>query len=252
MFAVMLRRYGLASQVGTVAVGTVVSMTGAPIPTLDVEVWSDVVCPWCYIGKRRLEQALRELAGEIDVHVTYRAYQLDPSAPHGSTMPVAEAYARKFGGSDKAQQLIDRVTETAASDGLKFRLDIAQRANSLLAHRLLWWADQPQSPVSQAAMKERLLHAYFIDGLNIGDVDTLASCAADVGFDRSTALDFLESGDGSAEVAAQIAEAGHLDITAVPTFVINRQWAVPGAQESDTFVNVLRRAAARTTEEARG
>ncbi len=227
-------------------------MTGAPVPQLDVEIWSDVVCPWCYIGKRRFEQALRELEGEIDVRVTYRAYQLDPSAPPGSTMPVIEAYARKFGGGENAQQMIDRVTETAASDGLKFKLDIALRANTLLAHRLLWWADQPESPVSQDAMKERLLHAYFIDGLNIGDVDTLANCAADVGFDRGVAIAFLESSAGAAEVAAQIAEAGDLDITAVPTFVINRQWAVPGAQESDTFVNVLRRAAARTADAAQG
>jgi predicted DsbA family dithiol-disulfide isomerase len=227
-------------------------MTGAPVPQLDVEIWSDVVCPWCYIGKRRFEQAVREVEGEIDVHITYRAYQLDPSAPPGSTMPVAQAYARKFGGSDQAQQMIDRVTETAASDGLKFRLDIAQRANTLLAHRLLWWADQPGSPVSQDAMKERLLHAYFIDGLNIGDVDILAGCAADVGFDRDAVLDFLESTDGVTEVAKQIADAADLDITAVPTFVINRRWAVPGAQESDTFVTVLRRAAARASDDAQG
>jgi predicted DsbA family dithiol-disulfide isomerase len=227
-------------------------MTGAPVPQLDVEIWSDVVCPWCYIGKRRFEQALRELEGEIDVNITFRAYQLDPSAPPGSAIPVVEAYARKFGGSERAQQMIERVTETAASDGLKFRLDIAQRANTLLAHRLLWWADQPESPVSQDAMKERLLHAYFIDGLNIGDVDILAGCASDVGFDRAAALEFLGSAAGVAEVAAQIAEAGDLDITAVPTFVINRQWAVPGAQESDTFVTVLRRAAARMTEDAQG
>lgn len=227
-------------------------MTGVPVPQLDVEIWSDVVCPWCYIGKRRFEQALRELEGEISVHVTYRAYLLDPSAPLGSTMPVIEAYARKFGGTEKAQQMIDRVTETAATDGLKFKLDIAQRANTLLAHRLLWWADQPESPVSQDAMNERLLRAYFIDGLNIGDVNTLAGCAADVGFDRASAMGFLESGAGAGEVAAQISAAGDLDITAVPTFVINRQWAVPGAQESDTFVSVLRRAAARTTDDAQG
>ncbi|HUF97295.1 MAG TPA: DsbA family oxidoreductase [Ilumatobacter sp.] len=227
-------------------------MTGTAIPHLEVEIWSDVVCPWCYIGKRRFESALDELDGEIDVRITYRAYQLDPAAPPGSTMPVAEAYARKFGGPEQAKQMIDRVTETAASDGLKFRLDRAQRANTLLAHRLLWWSDQPDSPVTQEAVKERLLRAYFVDGLNVGDPDTLADCAAEVGFDRDAVVVFLESSEGQAEVAAQIEQARDLDISAVPTFVINGQWAIPGAQEADTFVNVLRRAAARVAGAAQG
>lgn len=222
------------------------------VPQLDVEVWSDVVCPWCFIGKRRFEQALRELDGEIDVRVTYRAYQLDPTAPPGATMPVAEAYARKFGGPEQAKQMMERITETAEADGLKFRLDRAQRANTLLAHRLLWWAGQPESPVSQVVMKERLMQAFFIDGLNVGDPDTLADCAAEAGFDRAAVVAFLESDGGVAEVAAQIAEAGELDISAVPTYVVNRQWAVPGAQDSDTFVSVLRRAASRVADDAQG
>ena len=137
-------------------------------PRVTVDVWSDVVCPWCYIGKRRFERAVAELDGEIDVDVRYRPYQLDPTASPGKSQPVFEAYAKKFGGPQQAQIIIDRVTETAAADGIEFRMDRALRANTLLAHRLLWWAEQPGSPVAQADLKERLLQAYFVDGRDVG------------------------------------------------------------------------------------
>lgn len=212
--------------------------------TIQVDIWSDVVCPWCYIGKRRFERAVADLAGEIDIEVTYKPYQLDPTASPGKSMPVLEAYTKKFGGPEQAQMLIDRVTSAGAEDGLDFRLDRAMRANTLLAHRMLWLAAQPDAPCSQEALKERLLQAYFVDGLDIGDPETLASCAADVGFDRDEMIIFLESGDGRAEVADLIGQAVDLGISAVPTFVINDQWSIPGAQDSETFVNVLRRVVA--------
>ena len=210
-------------------------------PAIQVEIWSDVVCPWCYIGKRRFERAADELAGEIQLDVVYRPYQLDPTASPGRSQPVFDAYARKFGGPDQAKAIIDRVTEAAAGDGLDFRMDRALRANTLLAHRLLWLAEQPESPVPQATLKERFLQAYFVDGLDIGDPDVLADCAAEVGFDRSAAIEFLESDRGRNEVAGYLEQAADNGISAVPTFVINGQWAIPGAQDTDTFVNVLRR-----------
>src|SRR5690606_14782096 len=105
--------------------GTMSVAPSADRPRLDVDIWSDVVCPWCYIGKRRFERAVGEVADEIDVSITYRPYQLDPTAPPGSTQPVREAYARKFGGPERAAQIIDHVTRTAAGDGLGFRLDRA-------------------------------------------------------------------------------------------------------------------------------
>ena len=219
-------------------------MTAVPtseLPRVTVEIWSDVVCPWCYIGKRRFERALAELDGELDVDVRYRPYQLDPTASPGTSQPVFGAYAEKFGGPEQAQMIIDRVTETAAADGIEFRMDRALRANTLLAHRLLWWAEQPDSPATQAAVKERLLRAYFIDGDDIGDPDTLADLAAELGSDRDDVLRFLESDAGLAEVRGYLDEAGELGISAVPTFVLNGQWAIPGAQDPDTFVNVLRR-----------
>jgi predicted DsbA family dithiol-disulfide isomerase len=206
-----------------------------------VEIWSDVVCPWCYIGKRRFETALATLGDEIDVEVVYRAYQLDPTASPGTSMPVAEAYARKFGGPERARQIIDHVTSVAAADGIEFRLDRAKRANTLLAHRLLWWAEQPESGADQAAVKERLLQAYFVDGLDIGDAEVLADCLADLGLDRDVVASFLAGDGGIGEVYEQLAVAHANGITAVPTFVIDDAWAIPGAQDPDVFVQVLRR-----------
>jgi predicted DsbA family dithiol-disulfide isomerase len=219
-------------------------------PTVTIEVWSDVVCPWCYIGKRRfatgLDQARDALAAdgiEVSFDVSYHPYQLDPTASPGASGPVVEAYAKKFGGLERAEAILANVTATAADVGLEFNMDRALRANTLLAHRVIWLAAQPDSPIDQDVMKERLLKAYFTDGLDIGDPDVLADCAAEVGFDRSDVMAFLESDRGLAEVAAELDFANDNGITAVPTYVINGQWAIPGAQEPETFAQVLRKMA---------
>jgi predicted DsbA family dithiol-disulfide isomerase len=218
-------------------------MTGSD-EVVRVEIWSDVVCPWCYIGKRRFERAVAELDGELEIDVVYRPFQLDPTASPGSSMPVAEAYARKFGGPEQAKAVIGRVTAMAREAGIEFRMDRALRANTLLAHRLLWLAEPP-CPIPQADLKERLLQAYFIDGLDIGDPEVLADCAAEVGFDRDEVLQFLDGDSGSVEVKAMLHQAHEAGITAVPTYVIDRQWAIPGAQDPEVFVQVLRRFAAK-------
>ena len=210
-------------------------------PAIQVEIWSDVVCPWCYIGKRRFESAVEQLDGDIELEVVYRPYQLDPTASPGKSQPVIEAYAKKFGGPEQARAIIERVTQEAAGEGLDFRMDRALRANTLLAHRLLWLTELPGAPVEQATLKERLLRAYFVDGLDIGDPEVLADCAAELGFPSQDVLDFLESDGGKAEVAAYLEQAADSGISAVPTFVINGQWAIPGAQDADTFVNVIHR-----------
>ncbi len=214
-------------------------MATAPAP-IHVEIWSDVVCPWCYIGKRRFERALEELAGEVQVEYVFRAFQLDPTASPGKSQPVADAYAKKFGGPERAQAMIARVTSIAADEGLEFRLDRAWRANTLLAHRLLWLAEQPDSPVQQPMLKERLLLAYFHDGLDIGDPEVLATCASELGFDRDSVLAFVDSDAGMREVRENIEQAVEYGITGVPAFVINGRWSIPGAQDTDTFVNVFR------------
>jgi len=213
-------------------------------PHVEVEIWSDPVCPWCYIGKRRFETAVAELADEIDVHVVFKPFQLDPTASPGKAGPVLDAYAKKFGGPERAQAIIDHVTAVAADSGILFRMDRALRANTLLAHRLLWLA---QASDNQVALKERLLQAYFIDGLDIGDPEVLATCAADIGLDHDRVLAFLDSDDGIAEVHNELRVAAEMEITAVPTFVFDGRWMVPGAQEPDTFVQVLRRVVAKRT-----
>jgi predicted DsbA family dithiol-disulfide isomerase len=233
----------------TLAIMTVVSETSTR-PVVTVDVYSDVVCPWCYIGKRRFEGGLELLADEdlgVDFDVTYRPFQLDPTAAPGVAGPVVDAYARKFGGPERAAEIIDHLSRTAADVGLDFHMDRALRANTLLAHRLIWLAEQPDSPVTQDAMKERLLKAYFTDGTHIGDPDALADCAAEIGFDRDDIAAFLDSDRGAAEVAAQLDAAREQGITAVPTYVFNGTWQVPGAQEPETFAIVLRKMAAKAT-----
>ncbi len=208
------------------------------LPTVTVEIWSDVVCPWCYIGKRRFEQAVEALRDEVQFEVVFRPYQLDPTASPGKASPVREAYAKKFGGPERADQILAHLTSVAAGEGIEFHMDKALRANTLLAHRLLWLAE---ATGHQYALKERLLQAYFIDGLDVGDPDVLAECAADVGLPADRVRAFLDSDDGTAEVAAQLEFAVEAEITGVPTFVLDGKWSIPGAQDADTLVKVVRR-----------
>jgi predicted DsbA family dithiol-disulfide isomerase len=212
-----------------------------------VEVWSDVVCPWCYIGKRRFAAALDTLADDptfdTEIEVVYRPYQLDPKAPPGTTMSVSETYARKFGGPERAAAMIDNITGVAAADGLEFHLERAQRANTRDAHRLLWFAETSGPPGSQAALKEHLLAAYFVEGRNVGDPDELVEIAAAAGLDADEARAFLAGDGGQAEVAEALAFASEAGITAVPTYVIDGRWSIPGAQDPAVFVQVLQRLA---------
>ena len=214
-----------------------------------VEVWSDVVCPWCYIGKRRFAAALAELAGRprrstSPIEVVYRPYQLDPKAPPGAAMPVPEVYARKFGGPERAAAIIDHLTATAAADGLEFHLDQAQRANTRDAHRLLWYAEHHGGPGVQDAVKEQLLSAYFTRGRNVGEHRGPGRGSGRRGAGRGRVRRFLDTDEGRVEVEADLAFAAEHEITAVPTYVIDRRWSIPGAQDPDVFVQVLRRLAA--------
>jgi predicted DsbA family dithiol-disulfide isomerase len=222
-----------------------VDAAAGPTGPLEIEIWSDVVCPWCAIGKHRFESALAAIGDAVEVTVTYRAYQLDPTASPGRAEPVIDAYARKFGGPDKARAIIDHVTGVAAGDGITFDMDRAVRANTLLAHRLIWRAGLPDSPVTQSAVKGALLAAYFTDGRDIGDPDHLAEVLAPLGLDPAETVAFLDGDLGRAEVADEISRAAELGISAVPTYVIGGRWSIPGAQDADTFERVLRRLAER-------
>ena len=211
---------------------------------LRVDVWSDVVCPWCYIGKRRVERAVAEVAADIDVRITYWPFQLDPTAPIVGT-PVVDAYARKFGSRERAQQIIAHVTRPAADEGIQFHMERALWANTFDAHRLLWFSE---ATGQQSALQQRLLEAHFEQGLDVADREVLTACATDVGFDATAARAFLDSHHGAAQVRTLLATAAEAEITGAPTYVITAgdyRWAVPGAQDSETLVHVMRRLAAR-------
>lgn len=209
-----------------------------------VEIWSDVVCPWCFIGKRRFEAGLAAFRAEhpdVEVEVAYRSFQLDPKAPVGEGSPAVEGYARKFGGIEQANAIIERVTAEAAQEGLEFRMDQAQRANTLLAHRLLVLGE---AEGRQLELKERLMQAYFTEGEAIGVAETLVRLAAEVGIDADSARDWLAGDAGKAEVLSHLEFAYEAEITAVPTFVFDRAAMVPGAQSPEVFTRVLSRLAA--------
>jgi predicted DsbA family dithiol-disulfide isomerase len=162
-------------------------------------------------------------------------------------VPVFQAYSRKFGGPERAAQILERLTGIAASEGLEFRMDRALRANTLLAHRLLWLA---QATGQQGALKERLLRAYFHDGLDVGDPEVLAECAGDVGMPPDRVRAFLASDDGVAEVREEMRRAADAEITGVPAYVLDGIWTIPGAQDPETFVTVIRRMLERRAREA--
>ena len=214
-----------------------------------VEIWSDVVCPWCFIGKRRFDKAVSalRLAGITEpIEIVYKAFQLDPTAPVGDPQPVVDGYAKKFGGRERAEQILHHVTTVAAADDITFNMDIALRANTILAHRALHWSLLHHGPLVQAEFKERLLSAYFTEGLDVGNADTIAFCAHDIGLDGQQLRTWLDGDKGYSEVQADLQGAAAREITAVPSFVIDDRFLIPGAQDVEVFVNVLQRALTRT------
>jgi predicted DsbA family dithiol-disulfide isomerase len=217
--------------------------------TISIEVFSDVVCPWCFIGKRRLAKALGTLADDpefdADVEVVYRPFQLDPRAPLDRADPVLEVYARKFGGPDQAAAIVARTTAMAAAEGIEFHMDRAVRANTADAHRLLNWTLQHAGRDKQAEVKEALMTAYFCDGENVADHDVLVRRAEACGLDGGAVRTMLSEEAGLEDLEVGLQRAADLDVTAVPTYVVNGRWSIPGAQDPDTFVTALRRLATK-------
>jgi predicted DsbA family dithiol-disulfide isomerase len=214
------------------------------VAPMRIEIFSDVICPWCFIGKRRFETALsrlRDRGVDVQVDYTFRPFQLDPTAPNDSPTPAKDAYAKKFGGPERATEILDHVTSVAAQDNITFNMDIALRANTFLAHRLLSYALLKHGAAVQILLKERIMDAYFTDGKNIGDIDVLADCAESAGINRAEAHTFLNSDELVDEVRSEIAEAAEYGVTAVPTFIINGQWSVPGAQDVEMFERIIER-----------
>ena len=207
---------------------------------MNVEIWSDVFCPFCYIGKRKFEQALEQFAHRDEVEVTWRSFELAPGAPLESDRDLYDVLAAKFGVSRaEARAMNERVVAQAAAVGLRYDLDRVQPTNSFDAHRVIHLAAQHGL---QDAAKERLLAAYFTEGRHVGRADTLVELAAEVGLDPQETAAMLASDDYAAEVRGDIAEARELGINGVPFFVLDRKYGVSGAQASETFLAALEQA----------
>jgi predicted DsbA family dithiol-disulfide isomerase len=207
---------------------------------MQVEIWSDVICPWCYIGKRRFEQALEQFAGRDEVHVTWRSFELDPDGPR-EPIPLNERLARKYNiHSDEAAARHQRTTETAAGVGLEFHLDRALSGNTFDAHRLIHLANEHGL---QDTAKERLLAAYFNEGLPISDRDTLVGIATSIGLDADEVRAMLESDRFAQEVRDDESVAHRFGINGVPFFVLDRRLGVSGAQPVEVLLGALEEAA---------
>ncbi|MGI8726740.1 MAG: DsbA family oxidoreductase [Solirubrobacterales bacterium] len=204
------------------------------------EIWSDIACPWCYVGKRRFERALDQFSRRDEVEVTFRAFQLDPGAPVERTGSYRELLASKYGRSpEAAQQMLDQMTETAAAEGLEFRFDLIRPGNTHDAHRIVGLAATQKL---QEPMKERLMRAYLCEGELMSDHDTLTRLAAEVGLASDRVEEVLGSREFAAEVEAEQEEATVLGITAVPFFAFDRQLGCPGAQPAELMVSLLEKA----------
>ena len=206
-----------------------------------IEIWSDIACPWCYIGRRRFEKALAQFEHRDAVEVVWRSFQLDPNAPKASSGSAIDSLAESKGISrEQSQQMHDHVTQLAAQEGLAYHFDRVRPANSFDAHRLLHFALERGK---QGEMKERIQKAYFTDGLTISDVDTLVQLAAEVGLDADETRRVLEDPSAYADkVKADIRKAQMYGINGVPFFVLDERYGVSGAQPSEVFVQALERA----------
>lgn len=204
---------------------------------MKIEVWSDVVCPFCYIGKRRLEEALEQFPHRDQVEVEFKSYQLDPNTPPYTGASYYDSMKAKFGSVEQVKQMTDNLATQAKSVGLDFDFENAKQANTFDAHRISKFA---KAHGKDAEISEKLLQAHFVDGKDVGDAETLANIAAEVGLDRDEALAAFEDKDVfSDEVNADIEEARLFGITGVPYFIINRKYAISGAQPPETFMQAI-------------
>jgi predicted DsbA family dithiol-disulfide isomerase len=208
--------------------------------SLNVEIWSDIACPWCYIGKRRFEAALAEFEHSDEVEVYWLSFELDPSAPREREGDRVEQLARKYGTSrEQAQAMHEHMTGIAAGEGLDFRFDIARSGNTFDAHRLTHLAAAHRL---QNAMKERLFRAYLSEGQAIGDPAVLERLAVEVGLPADEVRDVLAGDRYAGEVREDEQLAASLAITAVPFFVVDRAIAASGAQPPELLRELLDRA----------
>jgi len=210
-----------------------------------IEIWSDVVCPWCYIGKRRLERALGDFEHADEVEIAWRSFQLNPDTPAGTAVPTSEYLVQRFG--PQASQMTGRVAALGRDEGLVLDFDSSLTVNTLDAHRLLHLA--ADLGVGDAA-KERLLRAHFTEGADLSDHETLVRLAGEAGVDQVRAREVLAGTEYADAVRADIELAQAFGATGVPFFVIDRKYGISGAQPAEAFLQALRTAYAEETQDA--
>jgi len=207
---------------------------------MKVEIWSDIACPWCYIGRRRFEKALGEFEHRERVQVIWRSFELDPGAPRENAGTVTEMLMHKYGLTrERAEAMHAQVTDLGAAEGLALQFERVQPVNTHDAHRMLHLA---AAFGLQGEMKERLQHAYFTEGLNVCDPDTLVRLAVECGLDEGEARRALESGAYAEAVQDDQRRAQMLGIRGVPFFVFGEKYAVSGAQPAEVFASALEQA----------
>ncbi len=192
-----------------------------------IDIYSDTICPWCFIGKRRLERALAERP-QPGLKIHWRAFQLNPDMPAGG-LDRQDYLNRKFGGAQNAERVYAAVREAGAQEGIAFDFAAIERTpNSLLSHRLLRFALERGD---QDPLVERLFNLYFLEGGDLEDPEVLIQAAEDAGFDPAAARGYLEAGTGLEDVQNEDTQARRAGIQGVPTFILNGQYALSGAQE---------------------
>ncbi len=207
---------------------------------MHVEIWSDVMCPFCYIGKRRFEHALEQFEHNDEVEIEWKSFQLNPRMETDPDAGINEYLARVKGWSlEEARSMNEQVTKMAKEEGLEYQMDQAVVANSFDAHRLVQYA---KSEDKDDEVEEALFHAYFTEGKNIADHDTLVEIADSVGLDKGEVKKMLQSDDYSQEVKDEVNEGLELGLRGVPFFVFDRSHAVAGAQSSEQLLNILEKA----------
>ena len=217
---------------------------GVAVP-MQIDIWSDIACPWCYIGKRRLETALADHPQRDEIEVTWHSYQLDPTLPeHYDGTEIEYLASRKGMPEDQVRQMFGHVTEQAAGEGLAYDFDRLVVANSARAHELLHLAkDRGRAD----AVKEALLSGHFEHGTDIGDVNSLVQVGVDAGLDEGEIRATLDDGRYRAAVASDIDMARQIGVTGVPFVVVDMKYAVSGAQPPEVFREVLDKALAERT-----
>lgn len=202
-----------------------------------IDIYSDVICPWCYVGKRRLERALAQLHGAVQTRVRWRPFQLNPTMPKEGIDRKTYLEA-KFGDAEAAQAIYGQVARAGAEEGIQFAFArIARTPNTFAAHRLIWLAGHHGK---QDAMVETLFRRYFLEGGDIGNVEILSQAAVSAGFDQTAIKTFLVSNEGVEEVKAEEATGHRLGIRAVPYFLLNGTPALSGAQPPEQFLAAFR------------